>query len=73
MQFENPLIIQSDRTILLDVHAPRAKECQAALIPFAELERSPEHLTRSCGRQRIIPCREDILDAGSVIFNQTGC
>lgn len=44
MQFDNPLIIQSDRTILLDVHAPRAKECQAALIPFAELERSPEHL-----------------------------
>lgn len=44
MQFDNPLIIQSDRTILLDVHAPRAKECQQALIPFAELERSPEHL-----------------------------
>ena len=22
---------------------------------------------------RIIPCREDILDAGSVIFNQTVC
>ena len=44
MQCDNPLIIQSDRTILLDVHAPRAKDCQAALIPFAELERSPEHL-----------------------------
>ncbi len=44
MQFDNPLIIQSDRTILLDVHAPRATECQQALIPFAELERSPEHL-----------------------------
>ena len=44
MQFDNPLIIQSDRTILLDVHAPRATECQGALIPFAELERSPEHL-----------------------------
>lgn len=42
--FENPLIVQSDRTILLDVHAPRADECRNALIPFAELERSPEHL-----------------------------
>ena len=40
----NPLIIQSDRTLLLDVHAPLAGECRAALIPFAELERSPEHL-----------------------------
>lgn len=40
----NPLIVQSDRTILLDVHAPRAEECRNALIPFAELERSPEHL-----------------------------
>ncbi|MGP1587430.1 MAG: DNA repair helicase XPB [Treponemataceae bacterium] len=44
MQLENPLIIQSDKTLLLDVHSPRAKECRNALIPFAELERSPEHL-----------------------------
>ena len=28
---------------MLDVHAPRAEECRNALIPFAELERSPEH------------------------------
>ena len=40
----NPLIVQSDKTILLDVHAPLAEECRNALIPFAELERSPEHL-----------------------------
>jgi DNA excision repair protein ERCC-3 len=39
-----PLIIQSDRTLLLDVHAEGADECRAALIPFAELEKSPEHL-----------------------------
>ena len=44
MQIDNPLIVQSDRTLLLDVHSPRADECRAALIPFAELERSPEHL-----------------------------
>lgn len=41
---ENPLIVQSDRTLLLDVYAPLAEECRAALIPFAELVRSPEHL-----------------------------
>ncbi len=46
MQYDpaNPLIVQSDRTILLDVHAPRADECRIALAPFAELERSPEHV-----------------------------
>ena len=43
-RYQNPLIVQSDRTILLDVHAPLADECRNALIPFAELERSPEHL-----------------------------
>lgn len=43
-RFENPLIVQSDRTLLLDVHAPKANECRQALIPFAELEKSPEHL-----------------------------
>ena len=44
MQLDNPLIVQSDRTLLLDVHAPLADECRNELIPFAELERSPEHL-----------------------------
>ena len=44
MQNDNPLIVQGDRTLLLDVHAPLALECRDALIPFAELERSPEHL-----------------------------
>ena len=44
MNNENPLIVQGDRTLLLDVHAPLAEECRNALIPFAELEKSPEHL-----------------------------
>lgn len=44
MNLENPLIVQSDRTLLLDVHAPLAMECRNDLLPFAELERSPEHL-----------------------------
>lgn len=44
MNYENPLIVQGDRSLLLDVHAPLANECRNALIPFAELEKSPEHL-----------------------------
>ena len=41
---DKPLIVQSDKTLLLDVHSPVAEECRNALIPFAELEKSPEHL-----------------------------
>ena len=44
MNYENPLIVQGDRSILMDVHSPLAEECRNSLIPFAELERSPEHL-----------------------------
>jgi DNA excision repair protein ERCC-3 len=36
--------VQSDRTLLLDVHAPGAGEARAAIMPFAELEKSPEHI-----------------------------
>lgn len=41
---DNALIIQSDRTVLLDVHAPNAEAAQAAIAPFAELVKSPEHI-----------------------------
>jgi len=41
---DNALIIQSDRTVLLDVHAPKAKAAQEAIAPFAELIKSPEHI-----------------------------
>ncbi|MDR2900089.1 MAG: DEAD/DEAH box helicase [Treponema sp.] len=40
----NPLIVQSDKTLLLDVHAPLSEEARAAIMPFAELEKSPEHI-----------------------------
>jgi DNA excision repair protein ERCC-3 len=43
-KIENPLIVQSDRTLLLDVHAPRAEEARSVILPFAELEKSPEHI-----------------------------
>ena len=39
-----PLIIQSDRTLLLDVDHPDGPACRADIAPFAELERSPEHI-----------------------------
>ena len=41
---QKPLIVQSDRTLLLDVHAPGAEDARAAILPFAELEKSPEHI-----------------------------
>ncbi|MEM6598448.1 MAG: helicase-associated domain-containing protein, partial [Cyanobacteria bacterium P01_C01_bin.69] len=41
---DNALIIQSDRTVLLDVHAPKAEDAQADIAPFAELIKSPEHI-----------------------------
>ena len=42
--YDNPLIVQSDRTVLLEVASPRAAEARAALARFAELETSPEHI-----------------------------
>lgn len=41
---ENPVIIQSDRTILLEVDNPRFIEARNALSLFAEIEKSPEHI-----------------------------
>ncbi|VEI04642.1 Predicted HKD family nuclease [Acidipropionibacterium jensenii] len=43
-QTPGPLIVQSDRTLLLDVDHPMADECRHAIAPFAELERAPEHI-----------------------------
>ncbi|MEU0519326.1 DNA repair helicase XPB [Streptosporangium sp. NPDC006007] len=39
-----PLIVQSDKTLLLEVDHERADECRKAIAPFAELERAPEHV-----------------------------
>ncbi|MEV4515394.1 DNA repair helicase XPB [Dactylosporangium sp. NPDC049525] len=41
---EGPLIVQSDKTLLLEVDHPDALACRMAIAPFAELERSPEHV-----------------------------
>jgi DNA excision repair protein ERCC-3 len=39
-----PLVVQSDRTLLLEVDHPEADPCRIAIAPFAELERAPEHI-----------------------------
>jgi DNA excision repair protein ERCC-3 len=41
---DGPLIVQSDKTLLLEVDHPQAADARAAIAPFAELERSPEHV-----------------------------
>jgi len=41
---DGPLIVQSDKTLLLEVDHPSADAARRAIAPFAELERAPEHI-----------------------------
>jgi DNA excision repair protein ERCC-3 len=41
---DGPLIVQSDKTLLLEVDHDLADACRQAIAPFAELERAPEHI-----------------------------
>ncbi|MER6575663.1 DNA repair helicase XPB [Nonomuraea sp. NPDC001023] len=41
---DGPLIVQSDKTLLLEVDHEKADACRKAIAPFAELERAPEHV-----------------------------
>ena len=41
---DGPLIVQGDKTLLLEVDHPLAEEARRAIAPFAELERAPEHI-----------------------------
>ena len=41
---DGPLIVQSDKTLLLETAHPLADECRRVIAPFAELERAPEHV-----------------------------
>jgi DNA excision repair protein ERCC-3 len=41
---DGPLIVQSDKTVLLEVDHPQANDARMAIAPFAELERAPEHV-----------------------------
>ena len=44
MEEDRPLTVQSDRTMLLDVHSPSADKCRADIIAFSDLVKSPEHV-----------------------------
>ena len=44
MEKDRPLTVQSDRTMLLDVHSPSADKCRADIIAFSDLVKSPEHV-----------------------------
>lgn len=39
-----PLIVQSDRTLLLEIDHEMSAECRSSIAPFAELEKAPEHV-----------------------------
>ena len=41
---DGPLIVQSDKTLLLEVDHPNSEAARRAIAPFAELERAPEHI-----------------------------
>ena len=41
---DGPLIVQSDRTILLETAHPRYEQARDSIARFAELEKSPEHI-----------------------------
>lgn len=41
---DGPLIVQSDKTLLLEIDHADSDECRHAIAPFAELERAPEHV-----------------------------
>ena len=41
---DGPLIVQSDKTLLLDIDHIHSDECRRAIAAFAELEKSPEHI-----------------------------
>ncbi|HXA59226.1 MAG TPA: DNA repair helicase XPB, partial [Streptosporangiaceae bacterium] len=41
---DGPLIVQSDKTLLLEVDHDLADDCRREIAPFAELERAPEHV-----------------------------
>ncbi len=40
----NPLIVQGDRSLLMEVDNPKHPAARDAIAPFAELEKSPEHI-----------------------------
>ena len=44
LHMQNPLIVQSDRSVLLEADHPQYEDARDVLARFAELEKSPEHI-----------------------------
>ncbi len=44
IRHDNPLIVQGDKSVLVEVDSPRYEPARNSLIRFAELEKSPEHI-----------------------------
>jgi len=69
----NPLIVQSDHTVLLELASPRAEEARAALVRFAELEKAPEHVhTYRISPLSLWNAAVAGLEPGEVAFSLTG-
>ncbi len=65
---DGPLIVQSDKTLLLDVDHILSDECRKAIASFAELEKSPEHIhTYRLTNLGLWNARASGLDAEAVI------
>ena len=63
-----PLIVQSDKTVLLEIDHEQADDAREAIAPFAELERAPEHIhTYRLSNLGLWNARAAGLDAESVI------
>lgn len=65
---DGPLIVQSDKTVLLEIDHELADDAREAIAPFAELERAPEHIhTYRLSNLGLWNARAAGLDAESVI------
>ena len=65
---DNPLIVQSDHSILLEVDHPRSDEAREAILPFSELLKSPEHVhTYRISALSLWNASASGLDAGEVL------
>lgn len=63
-----PLIVQSDKTVLLEIDHELADQAREAIAPFAELERAPEHIhTYRLSNLGLWNARAAGLDAEGVI------
>ena len=73
-QPENPLIVQGDHTVLMEVDSPRYVAARDAVARFAELIKSPEHIHT----YRVTPlsiwnaCAAGVKPKGSLLPNSLG-